>query len=563
MLDLTQYTDKNEEVFPTGKIFRISVDPATAHFRIISSDPNMIAQIVDTYSATNPGKFYAEQYGYTAEDKLYVVNKFGYFPIGFLFEVLEYIQTMYGSTSCVAISDGCKKFIADYLVPLKPFASKIDKDAFEISNIAEDSGRNDELRKLHDDKLAQGIPENQIRENPYIFRDYQETSIRYLLFKGYGRGLIEIPTAGGKSFIIANFIHNLDKYYNKNLRYLIFVPNTSLVEQFYKDLLDFGFKQEDITRFTSTKFKVYNKDAKILIGNRQTIFKNLGKLPKIDVLIADEVHQSLSKSTKAFVENLNCSIKVGCSGTLPRDKYNRWQLNGMFGKILYVEDIVKLQESGFISKLKITSLHIHDETVENDRNLLFNEHSYRHYEDGGDIAFNESYNDELAYINDNYNKLYDPILAYIEKNLKGNVLVLFDRIEFGRNVCALAKENKTRNSNVYYIDGETPVDEREDIRLKLEESDNNILFANAQIMSTGVNIKRLNSIVFMFSTKSVVRVVQSIGRILRLHKEKDYAHLIDVNMNFKYSQKHFRERKKLYKQFYQKSKPDDVVTYTV
>ena len=62
-------------------------------------------------------------------------------------------------------------------------------------------------------------------------------------------------------------------------------------------------------------------------------------------------------------------------------------------------------------------------------------------------------------------------------------------------------------------------------------------------MSTGINIKRLNSVVFCFNSKSTSRIIQSIGRILRLHKEKEYAELIDIVFNTKYSVKHFNERR--------------------
>jgi hypothetical protein len=43
----------------------------------------------------------------------------------------------------------------------------------------------------------------------------------------------------------------------------------------------------------------------------------------------------------------------------------------MFGRIVYTEDIVRLQKEGFISKLKITQLKITDTYVESDRNILF------------------------------------------------------------------------------------------------------------------------------------------------------------------------------------------------
>jgi len=38
--------------------------------------------------------------------------------------------------------------------------------------------------------------------------------------------MIEIPTAGGKSLIIANYIWNMVKKVDRKLKFLIFVPNT-------------------------------------------------------------------------------------------------------------------------------------------------------------------------------------------------------------------------------------------------------------------------------------------------------------------------------------------------
>jgi len=126
------------------------------------------------------------------------------------------------------------------------------------------------------------------------------------LTKGYGRGLIEIPTSGGKSFIIANFIWNLHKHVDNKLKALIFVPNTQLVEQFYKDLLDYGYRKENLAKFCGAmKAKERKqqdlKNAKIIIANRQYVFSNASKLPKIDVLVVDEVHTANASVSKEFI----------------------------------------------------------------------------------------------------------------------------------------------------------------------------------------------------------------------------------------------------------------------
>lgn len=109
------------------------------------------------------------------------------------------------------MSNKCMQYVSDFLTPLK----NLIKERFQLSNISDDLGRNNELERLGKSTLE--------------YRNYQMASIEQLLFTGYGRGLIEVPTGAGKSFIIANFIWNMLKHINRNTKSLILVPNTQLV----------------------------------------------------------------------------------------------------------------------------------------------------------------------------------------------------------------------------------------------------------------------------------------------------------------------------------------------
>lgn len=533
------------EIYPQGKIFRISYDSTVREFRLFCKDYSLLTELREAFSSSNSSAFFAKQYGYHVADKIYEINKFGYFAPGFLFQILNWIKQNFQDMSCIVMSDGCKKYIRDYITPLK---SQITSD-FKLYNMAEDLGRNNELKR-------EG-------KNSFEFRDYQLNSIEMLITKGYGRGLIEIPTAGGKSFIIANFIWNIHKNFDTKYRYLILVPNKQLVEQFYKDLLDYGFTTDKLTRFTAgMKGKdAYNPDAQIVIGNRQYIFKNRDRLKKVDVLIVDEVHTAAATSTEDFINSLNCKIKVGCSGTLPRDKHAKWKLEGMFGKTVYTEDITSLQERGYISKLKITLLKIKDNVVAADKNILFNLETTRKYRPdefgNSDILFDEAYKAEHEYFQNHYEDLYRPVFDYL-LTLNSNTLILFDRVEVGRNLFDFAKNLYAGKKNVFYIDGSIPVSDREQTREQFEKDDGNLLIAQVATFSTGINIRRLTNIVFLTSSKSFSQVIQSIGRTLRLHFSKTEAHLIDVSWNFKYSQNHLNERLLIYKQMYHK-KPDEVI----
>lgn len=567
---MDQYSDTFSSIYdavPQGKVFRISYDETTRFLRVICREYGAFNQLQEAFSVKNDAAFFSERYGYQAKERLYAINKFGFFAPGLLFDILSWIKTQYGGLSCVAMSQNCKKYIDDYLLPLK----NLIRERFDISNMSEDTGRNNELRNIVAQKIDTGVPEDQIKEHPFEFRAYQQKAIEELLFTGHGRGLIEVPTAGGKSLIIANFIWNMLKHVNRKAKTLILVPSTQLVAQFYSDLIDYGYESRDLAKFTGSLTKKEKQEndinsAKIVIANRQYVFKNKSKLPHFDILFADEAHTCAAESTREFIESLDAKVKVGCSGTLPREPYQRWQVMGMFGRVVFVEEITNLQEQGFISQLDITLLKIRDREVDRNTKLLFSlntdiKFNAEAVESGeSDVMFNDAYVAEKDYFNKWYKDLYKPAFEYLI-SLKSNTLMLFDRIEIGTNLYEYAKE-LYKDKNVFYIDGSIDVHEREKIREQFEQSDGNLLIAQNAVMSTGVNIKRLTNLVFLTSSKSFSRTIQSIGRTLRLHSSKDKAHLIDLSWNTKYSQKHLAERLRIYKKMYNK-KPDRIVNLDV
>ena len=211
----------------------------------------------------------------------------------------------------------------------------------------------------------------------------------------------------------------------------------------------------------------------------------------------------------------------------------------MFGRVVFTEEITKLQEQGFISQLDITLLKIRVKSIDYDTKLLFslntdikfNAEAVANGE--SDVMFNDAYIAEKDYFNKWYKDLYKPAFEYL-MSLKSNTLMLFDRIDIGTSLYEYAKE-LYKDKSVYYIDGSLDVHDREDIRAKFEKSDGNLLIAQNAVMSTGVNIKRLSNLVFLTSSKAFSRTIQSIGRTLRLHSSKDKAHLIDLSWNTKYS----------------------------
>ena len=137
--------------------------------------------------------------------------------------------------------------------------------------------------------------------------------------------------------------------------------------------------------------------------------------------------------------------------------------------------------------------------------------------------------------------------------MKGNTLVLFARVEaHGQVLYDLINSNNKDDRKVFFIHGGVETSEREKVREITEEQTNAIIIASYGTFSTGINIKRLHNIIFASPSKSRIRNLQSIGRVLRKGKDKVKATLYDVaddcvtNTKRNYTLNHFIERIKIY-----------------
>ena len=77
----------------TEKIFRIVWDEVSKKLRLLAKDRRDLDMIIDYFSDTNPASLFVKQYGYSVPSRVSVINQFGYFEIGLIFEVLKYIKT--------------------------------------------------------------------------------------------------------------------------------------------------------------------------------------------------------------------------------------------------------------------------------------------------------------------------------------------------------------------------------------------------------------------------------------------------------------------------------------
>ena len=126
----------------------------------------------------------------------------------------------------------------------------------------------------------------------------------------------------------------------------------------------------------------------------------------------------------------------------------------------------------------------------------------------------ETFEDEIQYIinHDRRNKF----IRNLALDLKGNTLILFARVEgHGEPLYNLINSNSLEQRHVFFVHGGVDTEDREKVRSITENENNAIIVASYGTFSTGINIKNLHNVIFASPSKSRIRNLQSIGRILR------------------------------------------------
>ena len=355
-------------------------------------------------------------------------------------------------------------------------------------------------------------------------RDYQLAGV-YDALK-YNRRLIISPTGSGKSLMI----YAVTRYHvGRKRRILLVVPTTSLVEQMYKDFIEYGW---DVEKYCHRVYAGRKRTTpqRVTISTWQSIYKMDKKwFSQFDVIIGDEAHQFKSKSLIGIMSKLrDTKYRYGFTGTLSGAQTHKWVLEGLFGPSYKVTKTKDLIDKGHLSKLDIRIIVLKHEPVQFDE-----------------------YREEINYIISHEKR--NNFIKNLTLSLTGNTLVLYARVEAHGEVLYESINSSAHDERkVFFVHGGVDADERESIREITEQENNAIIVASYGTFSTGINIKRLHNIVFASPSKSRIRNLQSIGRVLRKGKGKvksllyDIADDITYNSQRNYTLNHLVERIKIY-----------------
>lgn len=361
---------------------------------------------------------------------------------------------------------------------------------------------------------------------PFKARDYQLRAIYQALKKN--RRLLLSPTGSGKSLIIYALVR---WHLGMDRQCLIIVPTVSLVEQLYKDFEQYGWKASAYVHKIMGGTEKYT-DADVVISTWQSIYKESKKFFKrFDVVIGDEAHLYKAKSLSGILTKCHdAKYRVGLTGTLDGMHTHQLVLEGLFGKCERVTKTVDLMKKGQLSKLKV--------------NILLLKHGFVPFDD---------YQQEMDYIVSHPKR--NNLIVNLAADLKGNTLILFNYVEkHGEPLWELLNTKVKGNRKLFFIHGGIDAYDREEARSVCEQEEDAIILASYGTFSTGINIKNLHNVIFASPSKSRVRNLQSIGRVLRKGENKAQATLYDIADNCargsrsNYTLRHLGERIKIYQE---------------
>jgi superfamily II DNA or RNA helicase len=383
------------------------------------------------------------------------------------------------------------------------------KTTFQFEQIKEDTFANKTWPKGH------------VKEGESImFRDYQVEIVN--TFLANPQSLQEAATGAGKTLVTAALSLSVEQYG----RSIVIVPNKSLVVQTEEDYVNlgldvgvyFGDRKELNKTHTICTWQSLNNLLKATQEGTVDFTIN-DFIEGVVCVIVDEVHQAKAEVLKDLLTGVlsRVPIRWGLTGTIPKADFDKLSLLVSLGPVVGKLSASELQEQGVLAQCHVNIVQLKDG---------------KEYKD---------YQSELKFLTTDQLRL-DTIAKLIDKiKDTGNTLVLVDRISAG-------KELVERLPNSVFVSGEMKLTERKEEYDEIRTSEGRILVCTYGVAAVGINVPRLFNIVMLEPGKSFVRVIQSIGRGLRMAEDKDHVAIWDITSDCKFSKRHLSARKAFYKE---------------
>ena len=416
-----------------------------------------------------------------------------------------------GARSYINLLDKLLPIVQHYGYEVEIDDQRIPGEDFEFDLVTEDSYSHINWPKGHP-----------LAGQPIKIKEHQLDVINSYLKNVTGINIA--PTGAGKTLITAILSHKVEPYG----RSIVIVPTKDLVTQTEEDYINMGL---DVGVFFGDR-KEYLKKHTICTWQSLESLSKRSKDNDLDIdineffkgvvcVMVDEVHKAKATVLRSLLSGplANAPIRWGLTGTMPEEESDEVGVIACIGPLLGKINTKELQDKGILAQLHVNIWQL---------------------QDLGAAAFS-NYQAELKWLTTNQTRLKFLAKEVITIAESGNTLILVDRVQTGEMLQALIPDS-------IFVSGKMKSKDRKAEYKEVQDVDGKIIIATYGVASTGINIVRIFNLVLFEAGKSFVRVIQSIGRGIRIAPDKDFVNVFDICSNCKYSKKHLTKRKSFYKE---------------
>lgn len=333
-------------------------------------------------------------------------------------------------------------------------------------------------------------PVIEVKKSSIILRPHQEGFVEELDPMNFNNGIIQCSTGFGKTILALKLFEEL------KTRTLVIVPRTNLLNQFVYEYKKYFKRDAGVIQGEKESISDFTVATLQSLQRKKDLCKSLSS--KFGCVIVDEAHLFVPKKSREVIETFNSKYRYGFTATPKRTDEQSEAIFFTFGPIR-----VRRELPSATPKVKLTPFY-------------------------GEIPILE----------------YAKIIDYQTKNGDRNRLILKkirEEVDKGRRVLVLTKRIEhfkelyelliLRDSLLKSVVFKLQADEDNRELLKgLREGTQTfkVLLGTYSLLSTGVDIPSLDTLVLAGDLKSEVLTEQSGGRIRRLFEGKQEPLIIDV-----------------------------------
>ena len=353
-------------------------------------------------------------------------------------------------------------------------------------------------------------------------REWQEVALKSWVRNGF-RGIVEVATAGGKTIFAIEGI-KIWLQENPNGKILVIVPTTALQDQWYISILDeFKISPQNISTWPENK----NLDSQfhiMVVNTARTKAIKVSDSTENLLLIADECHRYASSENSNSL-SIKKSATLGLTATAERDYDDGLEevLIPNLGQIIYKYSISDARSDGVVSPFEVLNVKVTFTEIEEQEYSKLSQRMAQAYSKG-----NEDQATILARmrasVSRNAARRIPAAVAIADQNRGRRIIVFHEEIKSAEVLLKLLHD---RGHSVGIYHSQLGSDKRRDNLLQFRRGMLEVLVC-CRALDEGVDVPESDVAIIAASTSSSRQRIQRIGRVIRVHKDKEKAKIYTI-----------------------------------